>query len=313
MPLKVDACNDDPTATSSIDILLPHESFAWLASRGPLHFESRLCPGGWDSVAEWWVEHRSEPWFDPHPAKDLLNAGVKVVPVQLYGDDAELSKGGNALVLTYSSPLCGLPSWKSKMLIAVVPLRLCTPATLETLYACVRWSFDVLLGRRWPERDYWGKVWDDWRSERAGQFLCVHLECAAVVVRLLGHWQWFKETLGLSWYWKTRHVCHLCAAVSHVDKLGDGEGRLYTDFSEEAGWRASRLSHPDFMAFFVDRLAPALLSLPGFHVSMGHPDLMHSFHLGFVGFAISSMLLVLCDRGHFGNFTGNRITRLQEP
>ena len=51
--LKVNTFKDDPTKPSTIDILLPHESFAWLASRGPLHFESRLCPGGWDSVAEW--------------------------------------------------------------------------------------------------------------------------------------------------------------------------------------------------------------------------------------------------------------------
>ena len=313
VPLKNADGVVDPSVTTSIDILLPHESFAWLASRGPAHFESRLCPGGWDSVSEWWKARREEPWYDQHPATQLLNSDVKMLPMQLYGDDAEMHKGNSALVLTYSSPLCSMPSWHSKMLIAVVPLRLCGPETLETIYACVRWSFDVLLGRRWPEHDCWGNVWQDWRQHRAGEFLNPDMQCGAAVVRLLGDWKWLKESLGLTRYWKTRFICHLCCAVATIDKRGHGADMLYTDFGDEAGWRPTRMTHTQFLALFAACMfLPALLQLAGFHVSMAHPDVMHSFHLGFVGFAISSELMVLCSRGHFGHFDGERLLRLKQ-
>ena len=216
VPLRV---HGEVETDQRIDMFLPHESMSWLAGRGRTHFESRLCPGGWPAVEEWWRERRREPWYDTHPAKQLLKSGVKVLPLQLYGDDAEMSKGGSALVFTYSSPNCALSSWSSKMLIAVVPLRICTDETLETIYACVRWSFDVLLSRRWPTHDCWGEPWTDWRRDKAGSLLCQDMECAGIIVRVLGDWKWLKEALGLTRYWKTRHICHMCCAVATIDKM----------------------------------------------------------------------------------------------
>ena len=102
----------------------------------------------------------------------------------------------------------------------------------------------------------------------------------------------------------------MCCAVATIDKHGDGVDRLYTDFSDEAGWRLTHLTHAQLMALFGDH-APALVQIVGFHVSMAHPDLMHSLHLGFVGFAISSELLILCSRFFFGRFDGDRLARLK--
>ena len=37
---------------------------------------------------------------------------------------------------------------------------------------------------------------------------------------------------------------------------------------------------------------------------------MHVFHLGVLLWAIGSELIVLCQRGHFGDFRGDRKTRI---
>ena len=267
------------------DMFLPHEIFGWLAQRPEL-FLRRVCGGSWSVVDNFWGAHKDDEWFVKHPAKELLGKDIRVAPVQLYGDDAQMTKGTSALVLTWSSPCCRLSSWQSRFLITVLPLLHITAQTLERVYGLVRWSFEVLLARRYPSRDPFGKVWPEcWRRELGGKFLAPH-GATAVLTGVLGDWKWIKESFFLKRYWKCMNICHLCRAVS------SGVGPPWTNFCDDSEWRDTTFTHATFLAVCCSIYLPELCRIPGFHVDMIVPDLMHILHLGFLGFAVSSGGLV---------------------
>eukprot|EP00969_Alexandrium_andersonii_P164113 7253139-Alexandrium_andersonii.AAC.1 len=86
------------------------------------------------------------------------------------------------------------------------------------------------------------------------------------------------------------------------------DGPLFSDFSEGAAWVDSFRTHDSYMTGLTK--LPWLSLVPGFHLSMVQPDIMHVLHLGVCSFAVGSELIILCGRGHFGNFTGNQHVRL---
>ena len=167
-------------------MLLPHELYSWFADK-PMQFDARLLGGSYETCRDWFAERRNEPWFKGSAIEQRLDADVRVVPIMLYGDDAELQKRESALILTWSSPMqSNLGVRKMKMPITVVPLRLATATTMKQIYALIRWSFQLLWHRKWPRKDPFGQDWTDWREAMAGEWLDPRHHSAATLVEVCG-------------------------------------------------------------------------------------------------------------------------------
>ena len=285
-------------------VLLPHETFSYLADGYPQRFLERVCGGSWRAVKRYWKDHSRDDWCEAHrEAQTLRESGVDVAPCTLYGDDAEMHRGSAATIVTWSSPLCCLPTWESRMLVTVLPLRHVTPDTMEALYKVIRWSFDVLLSRRHPTHGPDGKPMEGARGRRAGTPLSPD-GSTMVVIQILGDWKFIKECLLLKRFWGAHRICHCCAAVAA------GVGPLYTDLTEDAIWRHTFFDNYAFIQACYSVYLPQLCRLPGFHVGMVVPDIMHAVHLGVLGLVVSSLMLAFAKSGAFGHATGTFRDRL---
>ena len=178
---------------------LPHEYFAYL-HHWPDEFESRVTGATRNSCADFWAKAPLSAWFASHPARPTIeSAPGSVVPVRLYGDDASYQKLRSALVLTWSSVTCRLPSMQSRFLITVLPLGDATDETHKEIYTVVQWSFKHLLSGFYPAVDHLGQTWpaSSWRSRAAGKPL------AGGVIAALA--QVLRDTIQFKSY---NYVCH---------------------------------------------------------------------------------------------------------
>ena len=181
--------------------------------------------------ADYWSKAQAFEWYDEHPAQ--LHDSSHLIPVRLYGDDANYSgRGGrarNGLVLTFSALLCSLPSILSRLLITVLPLGCAIDATYRELYLIISHNINCLLDGAHPHTDHRGKPWPDgsWRQAIAGQPIAGPWRCA--LAQVLGDWKFLKEAFLLQQSYTKRMVCHLCFAVKHGD-----DGPPFDDFGKDA-------------------------------------------------------------------------------
>ena len=137
------SAEDNAVQWSEQAVVLPHEYLHYLSLREK-DFERRLFgeSSGREYCREYWQKAPASAWFGSHPARAKICADpCTVAPARLYGDDASYQKQRSALVLTWSSVLCRLPSMLSRFVITVLPLRNAVPETTQALYKIVAWSF----------------------------------------------------------------------------------------------------------------------------------------------------------------------------
>ena len=229
----------------------------------------------------------------------------QLVPVRLYGDDAEDLKGRSSLILTWSSATAQhIRSDLSRFLITILPLDIVvTELTYQVLYEHVTWSFHALLRGEFPRLDPHGKPWTDpARLANAGRKLDERCGAKAALAEFCGDWKFLKEALHLTSHYNRSDCCHQCAARR------DGCQPPAYDFSPEALWQNTIISHEDFIAQYGHEV-PALVRLPGFHKDMIRPDTMHVLHLGVCQSILGSAFIILIDLGLWGVFAGDRSTR----
>lgn len=289
-------------------IVFPHETYAYLAEK-PAALLRRVYGGDVDSARKWWLACRNDAWYPHHPAATFTRGDV-VAPLRLYGDDAEHFKNQSCLIMTWSSPLCRLPVAESRMLICAVPLaEMVDDVTLNEIGRYIKWSFECLWEGRWPRLDPDGEPWprgsERARRGEAGDFLDPEFRSRALVAQVAGDWKFLKEGWRLPRHYNKRECCHQCLAVHH------GDGPPMDDFSEEAEWASTSYTHEDYFNDLGDNI-PFLALLPYFFLCMVTVDVMHMLHLGILAWAIGSELVVLCDRGFFGTYRGDRKVRLDK-
>ena len=248
-----------------------------------------------------------EAWLPDHPVKPLLEQGETVVPVRLYGDEAEDHKGKSSLILTWSCACCHASTLLSRFLITMLPMcDLVAEITLNVLYEHVCWSMQVLMHGKWPHVDPYGKAWPSgsFRARLAGTPLDPLHAARAALGEFMGDWKFLKEALHLVQHYGTRLCCHECKAVHH------GPGPSFADFRADPDWAATSYTHADYISDAGSEVPP-LARIPGFHIRMVKPDFMHVLHLGILLWAIGSCLVTLLENGFFGNFPGNRNQRFR--
>ena len=284
-------------------MVLPHEYMYHLCREWPAAFERR-ARGPEESIIDWWQQARRFGWYAQHPARMFVEADPgKVIPVRIYGDDAQYNKQRTLTVFTFSSILCKLPSQQSRFLVALLPVAASTKETYDKFYDVVQWSFLWLLRGQWPDSDHLGNPWppSSWRSTMAGRPLFEN-GFRFAVVQVLGDWKFLKEAFSLEFNYNTRACCHKCEAVK------EGDGPPFDDFGPAARHRQTRRTTQQYLARFI--VPPPLSRLPGFHLDMLACDPMHCVHLGVLQWIIGSLLVVLAQSGHWGIFAGDAVTRL---
>ena len=303
--------NKGGVAEEKISMLLPHEMFAWLGTEEPKQFDRVLLNGGLDHVKDWFNERKSMPWYEGliRQRLECCDAPAPLVPVMIYGDDAELQSGRSALMLTWSSPMSNdLPIREKKIPIAIVPNHLCTKNTLAQVYNIVVWSLEAMWNGEWPKTGPDGQPLTGWRGRKGGWWLVDRGDApeslaSAVLVEYVGDWKWIKEAFGVKAYYACNRLCHLCLSMK---KPIHGRPR-FDDFSVYPSWVQTLLDTIAFLELCNDA---ELAQSPGFHVSMSIPDIMHLLHLGVLGNIVAATLLELCLRGTFGVFEGKFLEKL---
>ena len=300
-PLVVDVPVRTKTNTVEMkpqDVLLPHEVFAHLAQH-PDEFDARVLGGSAAAAASYWRSQRKRPWYATHPAREAIEAGKRVAPLRVYGDDAEVRKGKSCLILTWSGSACAHVATRfSRFLIAAVPVSKTVEfqRAAELVYRVIAWSLTALLDGKYPSLDPDGEAWPEGsrRAQLAGTYLDPRGRSIAAIAEFMGDWKWLRECLSLDRNYNCNLLCHLCFARK------DRPPFAY-DFSLGAGWRCTIVGEHWRAQYHV---LPAISGIPGFSLSMTVPDPMHTIHLGLCLVAIGSALRILIRRRRFGVFVG---------
>ena len=204
------------SGTTTVDLLLPHELWAWMWRAYPAHAKTTFVGQDSDLVKLWemTLEHNPDKLAD-HPALDLIRSRPqRCVPIRLWGDDAPLGKKGRGLrALSWSSATVVGESMRCKMPIFAIDNRNKTAATDDALMDIAAWSFNTLLTGRHPATDHEGKPWTGNRAKIAGRPLIEGEEVyTAVWYELGGDWDYLSEEMRLEQDMHHNDVCMWCQA-----------------------------------------------------------------------------------------------------
>ncbi|MCP4245062.1 MAG: hypothetical protein GY772_31365 [bacterium] len=196
--------------------LLPHEVF------GRLHAEAKdlfhtVMTGGPSHLEAWWSAAATGRgrWHMAHPVIKAAPPLLRV-PLGIHGDDAGAHGDEKILVVTWGSVATALPTLDTRVLFAMAKdSEMAKPASLQTLWRVLAWSFCCLADGVYPAADHDGRPFGPGhhpgRAALAGKPLTVegHRGCWA---ELRGDWKFLRETLFLRNFYGTPNICHLCSA-----------------------------------------------------------------------------------------------------
>ena len=266
-------------------VLLPHEFFAVLYKYDRKSFDDIF---GLDHVQiEYWrrIRQLNEDWFLAHPCKGILDSpgfdAAKLHPYRFLGDDTGLRKTRNVAVFHWT-PLagCRLDPKRSRIPAYVIPLHFCLPdVTLAGLHEVLRWSFAALLEGTFPMTDHRDVPWpsNSTRGKLAGRPLAEGRRAA--FVGSVADWKWSAEVYKPGQTWATAELCMRCFASRDVGPCN------FTAF-------APCPARPN--STFVAKRTSALVDIPGWHILLVLPEVMHAGPLGHLASLSGSILTELC-------------------
>ena len=156
-----------------------------MTAGGPKVFEQRMMgPGGSTQLIKYWNVCKGREWYDQHPARASIDSAPhKHITIRVFGDDAPLNSSASLMLILWSSEMCSLPSWQSKMLFATLYLAYTLPeVSLACVYEALVWVVEVLHSGEFPMCDHKPRPWEvgSRRSQMAGKrmrngykFICV--------------------------------------------------------------------------------------------------------------------------------------------
>lgn len=202
----------------------------------------RLVSPDGPSPADYWGAVQNEVWAAHHPVFQMHAGRDTVIPCRLHGDGAAGHRKREITLVQWSSALCHGCSWDYKFIITLLPSKLFTPATWDVIWERIAESFQ----------------------------LCMNLPgWKAAFVGLKGDQLFLKAVLRPNRNFGRNHCCWYCFASSKDPIL------LYTDMREDAGWLCTLEDNmPE------NQRRHALWSIPGMHLQLVLPDLVHCMLLG---------------------------------
>ena len=217
-----------------------------------------------------------ETWVATHPALADKRNYRTVIPIVVYGDDAQHIRNDKLKILQWSSVVSRASTLDSKLIFAVLPVTACVidrkvHSTVNKLQAVLRWSLVARMDGRWPSVDHDGKHFTDWRANKAGQPLAGPFRCAFAGNK--GDMQWHVMWNRFSRYWQCNYICHRCLASKANPELA------FTDVSDSATWLATEISCRQHLREYGAN-PPPIVQVPGWDPKNCYFDIMHCLYLG---------------------------------
>lgn len=262
--------------------------------------------GNWGpaDLVSWW-EQASATWARNHPALDTPELLPHSIPLRLHLDEGTGQRKRPVLIVQISSVASHGHSLDTHYLVTVVPSRLYYKTrtnrgviinhTVWCILRFVVWSLKQLMIGKWPRVWFTGEPirGHGLRAAMAGSaFKSPWRACYA---GCKGDWKGLREAYAMPRHYNAAYCCFHCWASQTSSPT------LWTDLSDEAGWRLTTESTEDYLAATPDMEKSPLLELPGWGKSMVLiGDLLHVlFHRGCAADFVASMVVECCDRGVF--------------
>lgn len=146
--------------------------------------------------------------------------------------------------------------------------------------------------RNRPTHDKGEKIAEGWRG---------------ATVQCRGDWEFYASVFNLPKWNSAERCCFLCKASNTIERF------LWTNFEDDAPWRATLWSHRDYINFLKGQGAPVpvlLEKLIGFTLTCIHIDVLHTVDQGVASHIIGNVLIE-CSKS-FGPNQDRRMAVLQD-
>ena len=287
----VTASNEFICAEGKRAVLLPHE----IASKVWTHNEHAFHEVfGTQHVTEFWNRYiECHPEFRSHPAyNEVVREPQYFIPCKMFEDAGGVGKHRGIQVAEWSPLLSCKPTLDAKFpMYALEARRSLGDATTKSMIDVLVWSWHVCLTGVWPDRDAAGSLLTGQRAQYAARPLCGRYKLILLFVTM--DWKAAVEAFNFEWNYNTApSMCHLCDA--EIDGV-----KSYAQFHLRHDFWNPRCTI-SYLGSCCAQMSP-WSRLPGFTLASVVAELMHNNPLGVCLYAGGSVLLELCEAGHFGH------------
>ena len=172
----------------------------------------------------------------------------------------------------------------------------CVADTFDLLLKVFSWSVNVALSGETPLADH-----NNRDVTGGGVQLCGGYRAA--LVQVCGGWEWYCRIFHFGQWNENVHMCSFCRASSVVP------GRLWTDFSDDAGWWDTMWSHETYMAHLrhggvsVPMMFRTVGGVIGLRLECVMVDVLHTVDQGVASHVIGNIIWIYivlraCLGGH---------------
>ncbi len=292
---------------SPISFTPPHALFSAIHEHYPEEFALRLAGESPTAISDFWDGmDPMDPRVRHHPVRAKARYRERCVPLKLWSDKAPYGKGSKRSinVSELTSQLGTGESLDRCYMMWAVPQGINNTTgpdvthTLRPLYKAFAWSMLALLSGRWPYVDWNGNSWDPSRHKwhtipaaNAGKPLFVGSDIIFAVLALTVDLDEFCNTYKLRHFNGVPLCCFSCGA-----DCSDAGPMRHTDHRPTAPWRASCITHDEFMLLFGSL---HILWTLGLGLSIGNCiyDVMHVVCLGVLQLFLGASLVHVYQDG----------------
>jgi hypothetical protein len=268
--------------------ILPHRLFATLFQHRNQIWESEIR--GPNELLDFWRHNEEIIRLHGHLDRKHLR---KTIPIGLHGDAGAFTKNESILTISWNSltgkaKACTLAK---RFVFTTIKASSCKPdgSTLDAIWKIFAWSVDVLLSGMSPSTDFRGRpVFDDVKPLAEG-YRAAFCQCR-------GDWAFFSEALGFPWHNEVENMCWLCNAGARDPRCS------WTDFTPDAGWRATRRTHESYCGHLerIGKPISALFQATGFRLEFVMIDVLHTVDLGIASHIIGNVMLEIMQTKIWG-------------
>jgi len=263
-------------------VILPHEVLYQLHKQGGTVWKKAMYgPGrGPDEFAQFWRQER-----ELHPEDPIFRIPVPKqeqqfklhAPTGIHGDDVRDTRDDKVCVISWNCIMSLAASWDSRWLFSCLSYRrLSGRATLWEIIRVLKWSLYWARKGVFPDVDHEDNPWPagSWRAAMAGSPLAgptAEESVKLAFAQMRGDNDFYAFLMGWNSY-RHNDLCNRCRA-SKVDT-----DRIWTDFSDNAGYLATLLTTAEFLALQAEN--SPVTEIEGWTLDRTANDPMHGLNLG---------------------------------
>ena len=280
--------------------LLPHAFFkAFYAARQNEWRDVFAGPVG--ACREFWGQMKDSTFVRQHPNL-APESWARTIPLGIHADAGAFSDHDSLYTVSWNSLLGRGSTQQKRFVFTVIRKAEMVPETLDAILRIFSWSINAVLCGEEPTNGPTGETMGGEPGPLAN-----HWRGALCQVR--GDWSFYCECFKFPQWNCADTMCWMCRA-SATDPT-----RLWSDFSETAGWRGTLWTHEAYLAHLIARgeTVPVLLALVlGMRLECIMIDTLHSVDQGVTAHIVGNIFFILCCvRGVFGGNTyAERVRRM---